>query len=104
MINWSSLIFNSFWILGLAILLASFSYTHWLAMAERQPLATLLKQRPFQLSFWLSFTLIGLGLIGTSTPIWEIGIWILFTLLSLFNLVRAYQDKPSRSVQKIGDL
>ncbi|MEM7113140.1 MAG: hypothetical protein AAF614_11960 [Chloroflexota bacterium] len=102
MINWASVIFNSFWIVGLAILLAAFSYHNWQATADNQPLGTLLKQRPFQLSFWLSCILIGIGLIGTSNPWWELIVWSLFTLFSIMNLAQTLRAKPAQ--REVGDL
>jgi len=85
-INWFSVFINSFWILGLAILLASFSYHYWLASVGQHPLRSQLNAPSFMKAFWLSFTLIGVGLAGTSRAVWEIVIWTFFTLLSLFNL------------------
>ena len=85
-INWFSVFINSFWIVGLAILLASFSYHYWLAGEDKQPLRSLLNGASFLKPFWLSLVFIGLGLAGTSQRPWEIAIWTFFTLLSLYNL------------------
>lgn len=91
MINWQSIFFNSFWILGLAILLASFSYQYWAATQENKRLRVQLNQPGFMRFFWLSMALIGVGLAGTSASIWEIIIWILFSLFSLLNILRLRQ-------------
>jgi hypothetical protein len=85
-INWFSLFINSFWILGLAILLASFSYHYWLAGEVKQSLRSQLNSPSFSKAFWLSMAFIAIGLAGTSRQIWEIAIWTFFALLSLYNL------------------
>ncbi len=91
MINWQSIFFNSFWILGLAVLLAAFSYQYWAATQENKRLRVQLNQPIFMRFFWLSMALIGVGLAGTSTSLWEIIIWILLSLFSLLNILRLRQ-------------
>ena len=81
-INWQSVIVNSFWIMGLALLLAAFSYHYWLAHETKVSLRDQLNQPAFQQWFWLSFVFIGIGLAGTSAKSWEMIVWILFALYS----------------------
>ena len=76
MINWQSLFFNSFWIVGLALLLAAFSYHYWVAQTTQLSLKEQLNTQPFQQLFWLSFVLVGIGLVGTSTTWWEMRLGI----------------------------
>ena len=85
-IDWFSLFTNSFWIFGLAVLLASFSYHYWIAGEHSKSLRAQLRETSFLKFFWLSFLLIGIGLAGTSREVWEILIWTFFTLLCLYNL------------------
>lgn len=85
-IDWFSVFINSFWICGLAVLLASFSYHYWLASDSKQSFRSLLTGPSFSKTFWLSLACIGVGLAGTSQQLWEIAIWTFFTLLSVFNL------------------
>lgn len=90
-INWPSIIINSFWIIGLAILLAAFSYHYWLAHEENRRLRDQLNQPAFQQFYWLSFVCVGIGLAGTSQKTWEMIVWIIFTLVSAVNTARAYK-------------
>lgn len=90
-IDWLSLFINSFWIIGLAVLLASFSYHYWLAVESRHPLRAQLKEPPFLKLFWLSFLLIAIGLVGTSQKVWEILIWTFFALLCVYNLFTLFR-------------
>lgn len=85
-IDWFSVAINSLWILGLAILLASFSYQYWLATEEKRPLRGQLSTPAFQRTVWLSLTLIGVALAVTSQTGWERVLWTIFILLSFFNL------------------
>ena len=91
-INWPSVIINSFWILGLAILLATFSYHYWLAGEENRRLRDQLNHPTFQRIYWLSFVFIGIGLAGTSQKAWEMIVWIIFILFSVVNTARALRS------------
>lgn len=91
MINWQSVFFNSFWVVGTAILLATFSYHYWIAGQENQRLSVQLNCPSFLRFFWLGMAFIGVGLAGTSTNLWEIIIWIVLSLFSLLNIHRLRQ-------------
>jgi hypothetical protein len=90
-INWFSVFINALWIIGLAVLLASFSYHYWLAAEEKRPLKVQLNQPPFQKTLWLGFLLITFGLIGTSQRPWETVIWTFFALYSVYNLITLFK-------------
>lgn len=95
MINWQSIIFNSLWISGLAVLLAAFSYHYWAASEQGRSLREQLGRPGFLRFFWLAMLLIALGLVGTSQELWEMAIWgglALFALVAFVTLVR-----PSRN-------
>ena len=87
-INWPSIFVNSFWILGLAILLAAFSYHYWQASQHNQQLKAQLNGVAFLRLFWFGLVLVSIGLAGTSTAVWETIIWTIFTLLNVANLIR----------------
>lgn len=91
-INWRSVIFNSSWLIGLAILLASFSYYYWLAQQKNGRLRDQLNHPTFQQFYWLSFIFVGIGLAGTSQKMWEMVIWIIFTLFSVVNTIAAHRS------------
>jgi hypothetical protein len=88
MINWLHLAFNTLWILGLVIILASFSYTRWLAQVQgvrtRQQLSTPTFQLPFTL-----------GLMLLSTAWLERGLWAAFTLLFAWQLWGAWRGRTA---------
>ena len=91
-INWQSVIINSFWIIGLALLLAAFSYHFWAAQKQKRRLRDQLNHPTFQQLYWLSFVFIGIGLSGTSRRTWEMVIWIIFTLFSVVNTARIHRS------------
>jgi hypothetical protein len=90
-INWLSVLANSFWILGAAILLAAFSYQY--GTPEENGRQTTLKERlnepAFLRFFWLSFVFIAIGLAGTSQRSWEMILWGVMAVLSLYQMVRS---------------
>jgi hypothetical protein len=97
-INWYSVFINSFWIVGLSLLLAAVSYHYWLAQTLKRPLRQQLNQPSFNKVFWISFGLVSIGLLGTSQQTWEMIIWGFFTLYCLFNLAQHLRH-PTTSEQ-----
>ena len=91
MINWQSVILNSFWVLGLALVLAASSYHYWLAGQENRQLRLQLSERGFLRPIWLGLLFIGIGLIGTSQQSWEIAIWGVLTLIALLFLIGLFR-------------
>lgn len=90
-----SVIANSFWIVGLAILLAAFSYHYDAAQRQGHGLRRQLGQRSFTLAAWLSATLVSTGLAGTSDRLWEAAIWLAFVIYGGVNLVAAWRGAES---------
>lgn len=89
MINWQALLFNSFWIVGLAVLFAAFSYHHWAAHQTQTSLRVQFNQPSFLIFFWLSFVLVCMGLAGTAGQLWEAVLWVGFGLFGVVFTVRA---------------
>lgn len=92
MINWQSIIFNSFWISGLAVLLAATSYNVWAAAENGRSLREQLGRVEFQRFFWLAISLICIGLVGTSQEIWEMAIWAGLALIALVLLAGSSRE------------
>lgn len=86
MINWYALIANSFWVVGLAVLLAGFSYHSWLAKENGRSIKEQFNESAFQKLFWASSILVAMGLAGTSRSWWETAVWIIVIFMSLLNL------------------
>jgi hypothetical protein len=95
MINWQSVVFNSFWISGLAVLLAAFSYTYWSAAQNGRSLRTELLGTDFLRFFWTAAALVCVGLAGTSQTMWETVLWGGMAILALFFIVRMFADQQS---------
>ena len=85
---------NGLWLVGLALLLAAFSYHYNEARQSERPLKRQLQRRSFSLVAWVSLFLIGAGLAATSQQWWEAAIWILFTLYAVYNTVHAWRTAP----------
>lgn len=83
MIDWWSVISNSFWILGLAVLLAAFSYSYWVAGQEETTLRQQLEKPVFLRVFAIALVLVGVGLAGTSQTIWETALSVVLIISSV---------------------
>jgi hypothetical protein len=86
-IDWMSLLFNTFWIVGTAVLLASFSYQY--AQTEPPTLKERLSQPSFLRWLWVGFVFITIGLAGTSQSTWEIVLWIVFILWGVSQILQS---------------
>ena len=62
MINWPYIFYNFLWIIGLALLLATFSLTHWMVEQEHKSFRQYLGEPPYRLLIAASFMLFALGL------------------------------------------
>lgn len=91
MINWQSVILNSFWIFGLALILAAFSYHYWLAGQENRQLRLQLSSPGFLKPIWLGLAIIGIGLTGTSQETWEMLLWGVLTLIAIVFFIGLYR-------------
>ena len=94
--DWLALFFNSFWIVGAAILLAATSFHHWLAGQKNRSLRDQLRTPSYSLWFWISFIFICIGLAGTSSRVWETAVWIIFGVASIVNAYRARVESRSQ--------
>lgn len=84
-----------FWIVGLALLLAAFSYHYDLAQRQERPLSAQLYSRSFVVSAWISLALVGIGAAGTSQRIWEAALWIVLTLLAAWRAFSTWRSPAS---------
>lgn len=71
MTNLYSVVTNSIWIVGLAIILAAVSTHYWLAGMNNRPMAQELGSPPFQASFYLGLFMVSLGLAFTGQSWWQ---------------------------------
>lgn len=91
MINWLSVIGNSFWIVGLALMLAGFSYYYWVARQPGRSLRQMMSEPRFQMLIVSGLLLVGIGLAITAAALWQAipaGALIVVCLLALLAIRR----------------
>lgn len=81
MIDWLQVLFNLFWLLGLALILAAFSYSSWLAHTRGVRARQLLGSPIFQLPFSIGLSLVSLGLVFLGRGWLERGLWAVLAVL-----------------------
>lgn len=77
--------------MGVALLLAAFSYHYDQAQRKQRPLRRQLGASAFSLAAWIAFALIGVGLVATSTQLWEQLIWVAFSLYAAISAIRQWR-------------
>ncbi len=93
MINWYSIIANSFWLLGLAAVLAGLSYYYWLAVQTGRSLGDMFGASSFQRVIILGALLIGVGLSLTAGSLWQMLPAIVLIGVSVVALVTSFRTR-----------
>lgn len=98
MIDWVNVGLNALWILGLSIILAAFSYHHWLAAETSRRLRDVLAQPSWKLPFSLGMVLtcVGVGY-GLADRWWEKTIWTALALSYAWQLVTVLRHGRNRA-------
>jgi hypothetical protein len=97
MIDWLNVLYNFCWILGLALLLATFSLVHWQADGQQKPLRQGLSEPPGRLAIAAGMILFALGLLLIVEPWWyKIG-WAGLIALSAWEGMSAWREWPSQT-------
>ena len=87
---------NALWIIGLAVILAAFSYGDWLAHERGVSSRRVLGSLTFQVPFSGGMVLVCLGLVLSGRTGWERAVWALWTLFFAWQgwaMVRSRQDR-----------
>ena len=97
MINWYSIVANSFWLLGLAIILAGLSYYYWLADQTSRSFGEILAAPAFQRVIVIGALLVGIGLALTADSLWQVlpaAALIVVSVIALITSFRARSNTP----------
>lgn len=78
MISWVTIFYNLVWIIGVATIMAAFSYHDWQATLQGLKLRQQLSEPAFQTPFLLGLILTGLGFFLIASVWWERLIWVIF--------------------------
>lgn len=95
LIDWKLVGFSALWILGLSVLLATFSFADYAAHVQSARLLDVLKRRDYQLGFYAGLALVALGMTGSSRAWWETAIWILLTTAFAYQILRTWRGRTA---------
>ena len=87
MIDWYNLITNAFWIFGCSIILATLSYSSWLASTQKNPFKEIIRQFNIQLLLNIGGALFALGLAGPTQIMWQKILWAILSLGFLIQII-----------------
>lgn len=97
MIVWLGLVQHASWIIGLAILLATFSRAHWTASLQKISLRQSLWQPAYRLAIAVGITAFALGLMFLTEAPWLRIAWIGVIVFSLGEGISAGRDCLGKS-------
>ena len=100
MIDVWGVIANSLWVLGLAALLATLSWTHWVASMGKIRFRTVLRRPSIRWALDLGLVLFCAGLAATSGTWWERALW---GLLAAAWMVQAWLAGRSKANGREGN-
>jgi hypothetical protein len=92
MIIWLDLVQHTLWIVGLAILLATFSLAHWTAGLQERGLQQSLLQPAYRLTIAVGIIAFALGLMFLAEALWLKIAWMGVIVLSLGEGISAGRD------------
>ncbi len=95
-VDWLNVFFNAIWIVGLAIILAAFSYNDWLAHASGVKLRQQLNSPTFQAPLTLGLMMVSASLALLADVWWEQVLWWAFVALFA---VQWWFDRKTRNVE-----
>ena len=94
MIDWRFVGVNSLWILGCSIVLAAFSYHHWLARETDRALRDVLSQPSWTLPFSAGMILTCTGFAcALSVRWWEQTLWMALAVSYAWQFVTAFRQR-----------
>jgi hypothetical protein len=97
MIVWLDLVHHALWIVGLAILLATFSLAHWTAGLQKKSLRQSLWQPAYRLTIAVGIIAFALGLMFLAEALWLKIAWVGVIVLSLLESISAGRDCLGKS-------
>ena len=102
MIDIWGVVANSLWILGLAVLLAVFSWARWIAHTKQSRLRTALKRPSIQTALDVGLFIFCTGLAATGRTWWERALWGLLAAAWIVQAWLAQANARERKSSKQG--
>jgi phosphatidylserine synthase len=93
MIDWVMVGANALWILGLALGLATLSYTSWEAWATHETFGQRMGKPATQGILALAMVLFCLGLAATAQVVWQVAVWLVMAILFLWQTLSALSKR-----------
>jgi len=103
LIDWWLVFSAGLWILGLSVVVAAFSYHHWLAKEGNRGLRRQFREPTWSVSFATGMTLVSAGFaLGRVVAWWERALWLVMMLSFGWQLAQAASEMK-RTRRATGD-
>ncbi len=87
MITVTQFVASGLWILGLGIILASWSMAYYQAQYRHMCVTTLLKERRFDALVTFGLFLVFTGWVSADSRLWASGVWLLLAVIALLRFI-----------------
>lgn len=94
-LDWIGLAFNSFWVLGAAVILAAFGFCCYDVHVRGERLRARLTVPDFQMWLLVGLTLIGLGAALTVSRWWERALWGLLCVVNVWQIWLSWRESKT---------
>lgn len=93
-IDWWFVASNAIWIFGASVVLAAFSYHHWLAQETGRKLREIFRERSWQIFYPMGATIFCTGwLLAQADRWWERGLWGILAASFCWQMIGGFRMK-----------
>ncbi len=93
MVDWKGMGETAIWVLGLAIVLAAWSWNEWWAHVHGHRLREVLGEARFQVPFSVGLFLLCVGMALTESVRWKAAVWVVLALLFAWQGAQAWRAR-----------
>ncbi len=95
MVDWAGMGKTALWVLGLAIVLATWSWNEWWARVHKRRLRSVLGEARFQVPFSIGLLVFCVGMALSESVLWKSAVWAVLALAFAWQGVQAWKGRRS---------
>jgi threonine/homoserine/homoserine lactone efflux protein len=93
MVDWAGMGKTALWVLGLAIILATWSWNEWWARVHKRSLRSVLGEARFQVPLSIGLFVFCVGMALSENTLWKTAVWAVLALLFAWQGVQTWRSR-----------